>query len=77
MVIEITRSPHLAAKCQHVLSNSQETTYKKLSSIEMISMFVESNLSKREYEIIRYSFKIIYLSYTPQQIGGKNCYPNK
>lgn len=77
VVKEITRAPHLATKYKQLLSDDHGKTYTKLSTVQALAMFVEANLSRRQYEIIRHSHKKMYPSYTLLQQEKNNCYPNK
>lgn len=75
---EILTSPKRASKYKKAFSETtQQATPSQLTSIQALSMFVEADLSRRQYEIIRNTNKKLYPCYSVIQKSKQECYPNK
>lgn len=75
VVKEITQDPRQATKYKELLSDDKTCT--KISTVQALSTFVEANLSRKQYELVRYSCKKLYPCYSLLQKEKLNCYPNK
>jgi hypothetical protein len=77
MFQKITETPTRATKFKNIIRSSKDIQVKKHSQTEALSIFVEANLTRNQYEIIRSSNKNIYPSYTLIQRAKKECYPKE
>lgn len=76
IIQDITKSPTRATKIRKaVASSSERTTTKKHSPEEALAIFVETNLSKSQYEVIQQANKDVYPCYKSVQIAKQDCYP--
>lgn len=74
MVKEITPDPRLATK--KLLSYDYGKTGTKISAIQALWLIIEANPSRRQYDLVRHSYKNLYPSYSVQQ-KKRSCYPDK
>ncbi|KAJ8877502.1 hypothetical protein PR048_021957 [Dryococelus australis] len=74
---EITTTPKKATKYRKVFSHDQQrnTTATQLIPTQVLSMIVEADLSRRQYEIVRNTNKIMYPCYSALQKAKQECYP--
>lgn len=77
LLAEITKSPKRAKKYKTAYLKSMQGEESQLTPLKALSLFVEADLSRRQYEIIRSSKKKIYPSYSILQKAKNNCYPSK
>lgn len=77
VVKQIVQNPCIATKCKQLLSGDYGKTCIKITTAQALSMFVEANLSRKQYELVRNSYKKLYPSYSTLQKEKLNCYPNK
>ena len=76
IIKEATISPSRANKMQKVIKKSIPPSLKK-SPMEALGIFVNANLSRAQYNIIRESSKDIYPCYSLIQQAKKMCYPKE
>lgn len=76
---EITNSPTRASKCKRAFSKSriEEQETFRLTPLEALPMFVEADLTRRQYEIIRNTNKKFFPCYSLLQKAKQECYPPK
>jgi hypothetical protein len=69
-------SPKRATKYKRVFAMRQqnEKAQTKITSVSALAMFVEVDLSRRQYEIIRSTHKHIYPCYSLLQKAKLDCY---
>lgn len=77
LLSEIIRSPKRAKKYKQAYSKCLQASDTQLSSLKALSMFVEADLSRKQYEIIRNTNKKYYPCYSLIQKEKINCYPPK
>lgn len=73
---EITNSPTRASKYRKAYTKSNETVV-PLTPFQALKMFVEADLTKRQYEIIRATNKGHYPCYELLLKAKQECYPPK
>lgn len=74
---EITKSPNRARKYKKAYLTSLQASVMQLTPLKALSMFVEADLSRRQYEIVRNTNKKFYPSYSVLQKEKLRCYPPK
>lgn len=74
---QIMSSPKRASKLKKAYEKVQEDKREKLTPLLALSIFVEADLSRRQYEIIRSASKKLYPSYSILQKAKSDCYPPK
>lgn len=74
---DVTLTPTRASKYRKVMSSSQKCNVKKHSPSQALSIFVEANLTRRQYEVIQSANKNIYPCYSLIQTAKKQCYPKE
>lgn len=72
---EITRSPTRASKYKKAFCKSTREKTCSLTPIQALSMFVEADLTRRQYEIVRNTNKKFFPCYTLLQKAKQECYP--
>ncbi|KAL4716927.1 hypothetical protein ACJJTC_012738 [Scirpophaga incertulas] len=72
---EITQSPTRAKKYRTVYSKIVKDKSEPISTFKALCMFVEADLSRRQYEIIAATGKKIFPCYSLLQKAKKDCYP--
>ncbi|KAL4720723.1 hypothetical protein ACJJTC_002087 [Scirpophaga incertulas] len=72
---EITQSPTRAKKYRTVYSKIVKDKSEPISTFKALCMFVEADLSRRQYEIIAATGKKIFPCYSLLQKAKKYCYP--
>lgn len=72
---EITNSPTRAGKYRKAYRKSEREEITSLTPLQALSMFVEADLTKRQYEIIRNTNKSFYPCYDLLLKAKKECYP--
>lgn len=75
IVKDIIKSPNRATKYRKAYINRSVQERSQLSQLQALSMFVEANLSRRQYEIIRTSDKKLFPRYAILQKAKEDCYP--
>lgn len=75
VVKNVTVTPTRGAKYLRSYRDSTIPPRVQLTPSQALSVFVEANLSRRQYEIIRQSDKTLYPCYTILQRAKKECYP--
>ena len=71
-----TSNPSTATEMKDAVISRKIGTNQKLSSLESLSMFVEADLTKHQYNIIRQTNKMAYSSYYKLQKEKLKCYPS-
>lgn len=76
---EIISSPKRATKYKRAFSECEkrDQTRTQMTPTQALSLFVEANLSKSQYEMIRNANKKIYPCYSIIQKAKMECYPDK
>lgn len=74
---DIAASPTRATKLKKAYKTTQEYKVKQLTPLSALSIFVEADLSRKQYEIIRTANKKLYPSYSTLQSAKSYCYPPK
>ncbi|XP_050309049.1 uncharacterized protein LOC126745321 [Anthonomus grandis grandis] len=74
---EITSTPKRATAYKKSFSASKSKEKVQLTPQQALSMFIEADLSKRPYEIIRSYNPSMYPCYSKIQEVKKECYPDK
>lgn len=77
IIKDITSTPTRASKYRKVVARAQKNVVKKHTPSEALSIFVEADLTKRQYEIIYSSNKNVYPCYSLLQQAKKECYPKE
>lgn len=79
LLTELVKSPKRATKYKkaYLTSLQVDNTQTQLTPLRALSMFVEADLSRRQYEIIRSSNKKLYPCYSVLQKAKHECYPQK
>lgn len=72
---EAIDSPGRAKRYKKALSVSFQRQSEKLSTLKALSIFVEANLSRKQYEVVRTSDKKLFPCYSILQKAKKQCYP--
>lgn len=72
---EITSTPTRASKYKKAFSKSTREKTCSLTPIQALSMFVEADLTRRQYEIVRNTNKKFFPCYTLLQKAKQECYP--
>lgn len=72
---ELTKSPTRASKVRKAIASSKEKEIQQLTPMEALSIFVEADLSRRQYNIIRSASKKLYPCYSLLQRAKAECYP--
>lgn len=70
-------SPTRATKLKKAYKAAQEDKVKQLTPLKALSIFVEAELSRKQYEIIRSADKKVYPCYNILQREKSECYPPK
>lgn len=74
----VTASPTRAKKYREVIVKAQKTTaVKKHSPIEALSIFVEGDFNRKQWELLHNTNKSIYPCYTLLREAKKSCYPEE
>lgn len=77
LIKEIITSPTRAGKLRISIKKGKETTeVKQLSSGEALQLYVEADLTKRQYEVLQKSNKKHYPCYSRIKEEKKVCYPS-
>ncbi|CAG9760196.1 unnamed protein product [Ceutorhynchus assimilis] len=76
IVKEVTGSQTEAEKYKKAYS-CYEKEKSRITVLQALSMFVEANLSQKQYEIIRSTAKGVFPCYSLLQKAKKDCYPAK
>lgn len=74
---EITSTPKRATKYKKAFNDSISEEKVKLTPQQALSMLIEAELSKRQYNIIRSYNPDMYPSYPQIREAKKECYPDK
>ena len=74
---ELVKSPKRATKYKKAYSTSLQVNTTQLTPLRSLSMFVEADLSRKQYEIIRNSNKKFYPCYSILQKEKRKCYPQQ
>lgn len=74
---QIMNSPTRATKLKKAYKTVQDDKEKKLTPLSALSVFVEADLTRRQYEIIRSASKKLFPSYSILQKAKSDCYPPK
>lgn len=74
---EIVSSPTRATRLKKAYKAVQENKVKQLTPLKALSIFVEADLSRKQYEIVRSGDKKVYPSYSILQREKSECYPPK
>ncbi|XP_050308380.1 uncharacterized protein LOC126744859 [Anthonomus grandis grandis] len=74
IIKDITLTPTRASKIRKVISSLQKCIVKKHSPSQALSIFVEADLTRKQYEIIQICNKNIYPCYSLIQTAKKDCY---
>lgn len=77
LLSEIMKSPKRAKKYKQAYSKCLQASDTQLSPFRALSMFVEADLSRRQYEIVRNTNKKYYPCYSLIQKEKLKCYPPK
>jgi len=81
MIKKITLTPTRATKYRKVLASvdksKEKEKFKKHTPSEALSIFVEANLSKKQYEVIHAANKNIYPCYSLIKNAKQDCYPKE
>ena len=78
MIKEITASPNRASKIRSSYNLSQkQISVKKHTPQEALSIFVEGDFTRRQWEILYNANKSIYPCYSLLQKAKKDCYPKE
>jgi len=81
MIKKITLTPTRATKYRKVLASvdksKEKEKFKKHTPSEALSIFVEANLSKKQYEVIHAANKNIYPCYSLIKNAKQDCYSKK
>lgn len=77
IIKDVTATPTRASKFKKALVGAQKMSIKKHSALEALSLFIECDLTKRQYEILHESNKNIYPCYSLIKEEKKNCYPRE
>ena len=72
---DISCSPEKANKYRENFNSIQTNVIKKHTPSEALSIFVEANMTRRQYEIIHAANKNIYPCYSLLKESKKQCYP--
>ncbi|XP_065662484.1 uncharacterized protein LOC136085069 [Hydra vulgaris] len=72
---DISCSPEKANKYRENFNSIQTNVIKKHTPSEVLSIFVEANMTRRQYEIIHAANKNIYPCYSLLKESKKQCYP--
>lgn len=75
VIKDITESLNRATKYRKAFISRSVQERSQLSPLQALSIFVEANLSRRQYEIIRTNDKKLYPCYSILQRAKKDCYP--
>lgn len=74
VVADITKTPTRGAKYRKAFKVA-ERLRRQLTPVQALALFIEANLSRKQYEIIRNSDKKLYPCYTLIQRAKQECYP--
>ncbi|KAK2578845.1 hypothetical protein KPH14_012200 [Odynerus spinipes] len=74
---QITNSPSRARKYKRAYSQVKQHKNVQLTPLQALAMFVEADLTRRQYEIIRRTNKRHYPCYSVLQTVKQECYPPK
>lgn len=77
LLSEVMKSPKRAKKYKQAYSKCLQDNDIQLSPFKALAMFVEADLSRKQYEIVRNSNKKYYPCYSLIQKEKLNCYPPK
>lgn len=77
MIKDITASPTRAKKFRASIVNAKTKNVKKLSPSQALNIFVDANLSRKQYEIIQGASKNIYPCYSLLKKAKAHCYPKE
>lgn len=77
MIQKITETPTKATKLKKIVSSACKAGVKKHTPSEALSIFVEADLTRKQYEIIHSANSNIYPCYSLIKKAKKLCYPNK
>ncbi|KAL4708238.1 hypothetical protein ACJJTC_013807 [Scirpophaga incertulas] len=77
LLSEVMKSPKRAEKYKQAYSKCLQASDTQLSPFKALSMFVEADLSRKQYEIVRNSNKKYYPCYSLIQKEKIKCYPPK
>lgn len=72
---EITSTPTRASEYKKAFSKSTRENTCSLTPIQALSMFVEADLTRRQYEIVRNTNKKFFPCYSLLQKAKQECYP--
>ncbi|CAH2101214.1 unnamed protein product [Euphydryas editha] len=71
------KSPTRATKLKKAYKTVKDDKEKQLTPLSALSIFVDADLTRRQYEIIRSASKKLYPSYSILQKAKSDCYPPK
>ena len=74
IIKNITISPTRASKFQREITSAQKRAIKKHTPSEALSIIVEADLTRKQWEVIHAANKNIYPCYS--QIQKAQCYPD-
>jgi len=77
IIKDITVSPTRAKKFRASVINAETKTVKKLTPSQALSIFVDADLSRKQYEIIQGANKNIYPCYSLLKKVKTQCYPKE
>lgn len=74
---DIMASPKRATKYRQAFYRNPKKAANRLSPLQALAMFVEADLTRKQYEIIRNTNKTLYPCYSLIQKAKRECYPAK
>lgn len=74
---DLTTSPKRATKYRKAYSSSLQVQTEQITPLKALSMFVEADLSRRQYKIVRSCHKKLYPCYSILQKAKQDCYPTR
>lgn len=77
LVREIGESPGIAKKFRQAYKDAEKNKEKQLTILSALQKYVDADLSRREYEIIRTSDTKLFPSYKKLQLAKRSCYPKE
>ncbi|CAH0552735.1 unnamed protein product [Brassicogethes aeneus] len=70
-----TTSPTRVTKYKRALSESRSVKPASLTPLQALAMFIEADLTRRQYEVVRNTNKDFYPCYSLIQKAKRECYP--
>jgi hypothetical protein len=72
-----TSSPERANKYHKAFKAHQKTTHTRLPGEEALSVIVDAQLTRHQYNVVRAKDKMTFPSYKSVQVAKKKCYPSQ